>query len=123
MNRTKGKTYLIFAIVVLVLIVIFRPIPQIQREQALKHKGVVQSIFAADDQDIVFKLEDGMEFHLNRGKEQGLDIDSLSQLYKRKELLFLYPDYWSILAAKQVKHLSQVEFDGKVIYTEFEEED
>lgn len=122
MSQTKGRTYLIFAIVVLVLIVVFRPVPQIEREQALEHRGVVQEILEAGDQDIVFKLEDGMEFYINRGKEQGLDIDSLSQLYNRKELLFLYPDYWSILASNQVKHLSQVEFEGEVIYSEFKKD-
>lgn len=120
MSKTKGRTYLIFAIGVLLLIIVFRPVPQIDEEEALAHTGIVNLIYGAGDQDIVFQLADGQEFYINRGLEQGLDIDSLSNLYLDQELRFLYPDYWSLLASEKLKHLSQVEYQGEVIYTEFD---
>lgn len=120
MSKTKGRTYLIFAIGVLLLIIVFRPVPQIDEEEALAHTGIVNHIYGAGDQDIVFQLADGQEFYINRGLEQGLDIDSLSNLYLDQELRFLYPDYWSLLASEKLKHLSQVEYQGEVIYTEFD---
>lgn len=118
--KKKGLTYLIFTIVVLLLIIIFRPVPQIEEEDALVYEGFVVDIYETGEKDVAFKLEDGALFYINRGLESGLNIDSLKTSYLGKELLFKYPDYWTPLdPSGSHKHASQVEFGDTLIYSEF----
>lgn len=122
MNK-KGGTYLIFSVVVLALIIIFRPVPEIQEDQALVHSAKVIQISEAGQKDVLFSLEDGLEFYINRGLAKGLSLDSLQDLYLGKELEFKYPDFWSPLhTSTSAKHAYKVRFDTIVIYNEFKEE-
>lgn len=122
MNK-KGRTYLIFSIVVLALIIIFRPIPEIPEDKALVHSAKVIEISEVGQKDVLFSLEDGMEFSINRGLASGLKLDSLQSLYLGKELEFKYPDFWSPLyTASSPKHAYKVRFDTILIYNEFKEE-
>lgn len=120
MNQNRPRVYLIFSLVVLALIVIFRPVPQIKEEQALIHRGIVESISESGSKDILFRLGDGKLFYINRGVERGMSIDSLTQAYLGKELEFKYPDYWSLLKTEaSAEHASKVSFGDSVIYSEF----
>lgn len=122
MNK-KGSTYLIFSVVVLALIIIFRPIPEIPEAQALVHKAKVLQISEAGQKDVLFNLEDGSAFYINRGLESGLSLDTLQDLYLGKELEFKYPDFWSPLhTSSSAKHAYKVCLDSIVIYNEFKAE-
>lgn len=122
MNK-KGRTYLIFSIVVLALIIIFRPVPEIPEDKALVHSAKVTQISEAGQKDVLFSLEDGMEFYINRGLASGLNLDSLQELYLGKVLEFKYPDFWSPLHTSTApKHAYKVRFDSIVIHNEFKEE-
>ena len=122
MNK-KGSTYLIFSVVVLALIIIFRPIPEIPEAQALVHKAKVLQISEAGQKDVLFNLEDGSAFYINRGLESGLSLDTLQDLYLGKELEFKYPDFWSPLhTSNSAKHAYKVCLDSIVIYNEFKAE-
>ncbi len=121
--KRKGLTYLIFTIVVLILIFVFRPVPIIEESEALVHKGVVEQILESGDHDISFILEDGRHFYINRGLEQGLNLDSLKNVLTGQELTFKYPDYWTPLDPNDShKHLSQLEHEGRILYSEFKQD-
>jgi hypothetical protein len=119
--RGSARTYLIFAVVIIVLLVIFRPVPKVEESETLVHKGEVVQILESGNQDVLFRLKDGKAFYINRGLEQGLELDSLRHKFLQKELEFKYPDYWSLLHTEtSPRHISKLSYKEEVVYSEFD---
>ncbi len=122
-DKKRGLTYLIFSLVVLILIVIFRPVPIIEESEALVYKGEISRIYESGQKDVSLEMKNGMHFYINQGLEKGLVLDSLVTKYEGKMVEVKYPDYWTLLDAKnEHKHLSKLSFNGEVIYSEFEKD-
>ena len=115
------KNLLIFGALILVVLFIFlRPVPIVPESEAITVKGKVKSIFEGGVKDVVFVLEDqASRFYINRGLENGLNLNDLQNRLVGKEVIIKYPSYWTPFDAnKRIRHLSKLEVDGEVIFDE-----
>ena len=100
--------------------VFFRPVPIVNEEKALVVEGTVTSIREGGEKDIVFYLKDHpTRFYINRGLENGLDLETLRNELLGKRVTIKYPKYWTPLDwNNEVKHLSKLETKDTVWFNE-----
>lgn len=67
--------------------------------------------------DIVFKDMQGDRYYINRGLEQGLNLDSLNAKVLNKTVTLHLA---KVVGGITSEHISQLEVDGEILYTEFE---
>lgn len=118
-----GKWRILFVLVVLAVgVLVFRPVPIPDEKDCLIVKAKVTEVYEAGFKDIVFKLQGvDKEFYINRGLERGLDLQALRANLTNNEIVILYPKYWTPLdPANSVRHISKMEFDGKIVFTEID---
>ena len=103
-------------------ILIFRTVPIPDEKDCLTVKAKVTEVYEAGFKDIVFKLQGlNKEFYINRGLERGLDLQQLRAGLTNKEIVILYPAYWTPLdPANSTRHISKMEHDGKIVFTEID---
>jgi hypothetical protein len=118
------KTHLTIAAAIglFVLLAAFtlRPVPTVTEKECLVIKGTVTNIYEGGVKDVVFVLKGQKEtYYINRGIEQGLDLNALKKQLEGKEITIKYPDHWSLLNPNgRLRHIGKVEFEGKTIYNE-----
>ncbi|OZV70598.1 hypothetical protein CA834_00335 [Winogradskyella aurantia] len=66
--------------------------------------------------DIQFKGSTGNTYYINRGLEQGLNLDTLNALVLNKTVTL----HLAKLAFGPTKHIAQLAIDDQVIFTEFD---
>ncbi len=108
----------IFAFIAFVLI--FRPVPIVSEEHAITEEGIVASIHSNKGNDIIFKMKNtSRRFYINRGLENDLKLKELEKKLIGEKIVVKYPDYWTPLDwDNQIKHISKLEFEGKVLFNE-----
>lgn len=99
---------------------IFRPVPIVSEDKAVVEKGVVSDIYGNKGYDVIFLFENTKrKFYINRGLENGLELNDLKDSLIGHEIVVKYPRYWTPLDwDNEIRHLSKVEFNGKVIFNE-----
>jgi len=124
MMKKVIRIYVIIASLVVVFFILglyfFRPVPIVEEKDAITVTGIVVDIYEAGVKDVVFRLSgDKVIYYVNRGLEQGLNIDSLKRKLVGNQAVFKYPDYWSPLdRGNKIRHLSKVEFNNEVLFNE-----
>ena len=120
--RTRNWTILTGLLFLGLGILIFRPVPIPAEKDCLSLKRTVSEIYEAGVKDVVFKLQ-GFDkaFYINRGLERGLDLKKLRVDLIGKEIVIMYPKYWTPLDPfNSVRHISKIEFDGRTVFTEID---
>lgn len=120
--KTNYWPYLIGIVLLGLGIFVLRPVPIPAEKDCLVTKGIVSGIYEGGTHDVVFKLKDQTkQFYVNRGTENGLDINKLQNEIMDKEIVIKYPNYWTPLdPGKTILHASKIEFNGKTIYSEID---
>lgn len=122
----KSKSILpaVSSLVGLALILLaFSTVPTPDDEsECLVIKGVVSNIYEGGVKDAVFSIKgEKRRFYINRGLENGFSLAKLKNDLEGKEVTIRYPDYWALLDADgSIKHITQLEHNGKIIYTEIQ---
>ena len=100
---------------------IFTPVPIVCEDNAIVETGTVKSIYEGGEKDVVIVLDETTRrFYVNRGLENGLDLESLQSQLMGHKVVLKYPKYWTPLDWNNtIKHLSKIEFEGEVIFNEF----
>lgn len=109
------------SLLLIVVILIFRPVPIVSEEKAIAEQGIVTDVYVlSGGNDIVFRLKDTKRrFYINRGTERGLNPETLKEKLTGQEVVLKYPKYWTPLDwNNSVKHLAKVEFGEEVIFNE-----
>lgn len=123
--RSIGRIALILLSLCLlvVAVLIFTPVPIVRESKALVEIGRVTEIYANPGNDVIFKLEGtSRRFYINRGLENGLDLQYLKQRLVGKTIVVKYPKYWTPLDwDNTVRHISKLEFEGEVLFNELKE--
>lgn len=117
----KKRLLLLMAVGIILSLVILSllPVPKLPENELTVVKGTVSDIFEAGEMDIVFTLkENGVQYYINRGIEQGLSIEKLKEDLIMQKVTIKYPEYWTPLKFTNTHHLSKLIFEGQVIYTE-----
>lgn len=103
-----------------IAIAIFRPVPIVAESKAIVQRGIVAHIYEGGVNDVVFRLEDNKcRYYINRGLENGLEIQNLRERLIGNEVVIKYPIYWTPLDWNNtVRHMSKLEFQDEVLFNE-----
>ncbi|MFY0604576.1 MAG: hypothetical protein JXQ93_11535 [Flavobacteriaceae bacterium] len=107
----------------MIAILIFRPVPIVSESQAVTEMGVVSEIYSNKGNDVIFVIKNKQRrFYINRGLENGLELDSLKEMLIGNSIVVKYPKYWTPLDwNNSSRHISKVEFNGKILFNELKE--
>jgi hypothetical protein len=116
------KTLLITTAVLLTIVIglallFLRRVPIVPEKDCLVAKGIVAKIEEGSSFDVIFTLHTNQKFYINRGLENGLNIDSLRKYILLQEVTIKYPDYTAPFGAAAI-HLSKLEHGEKILYSE-----
>lgn len=116
----KILLYTFLALFVFFIALIFRPSSIVSEAEALVTKGRVTEIYEGGVKDVVFRLEnDHHIYYINRGLENGLELENLRQRLIGQNVTFKYPKHWTPLDWNtQTIHLSKVSHNKNIIFNE-----
>ena len=107
----------------IIALLIFRPVPIVTEDNTITEQGVVSSIYSNEGNDIIFTIENTQRrFYINRGLENGLELNDLKQRLIGNEIVLKYPKYWTPLDWNNtVRHVSKVQFKDEVLFNELKQ--
>ena len=117
MKITLVSLILIFSIIALL---IFRPVPIVFESKAISEIGIVKEIYSNKGNDVIFiMLNTDRKFYINRGLENGLELNNLKEKLIGNSIVMKYPKYWTPLDwNNSIRHISKVEFKNEIIFNE-----
>ena len=111
-------------IILIFTVLIFRPVPMVSESKAISKIGIVKEIYSNKGNDVIFVLENTeRRFYINRGLENGLELDNLKEKLIGNSIVLKYPKYWTPLDwNNSVRHISKVEFKNEIVFNELKAE-
>lgn len=103
---------ILFSVTVLQSCMIHNP----KEEDCFVKEIEVVEISEGGVKDLVFHDTNGDFFYINRGLENGFTIENATAAVLNKKVTLHIYESWQ---GKDSKHISQLEVDGDVLYTEF----
>lgn len=103
---------------------IFRPVPIVSESNAISEIGIVKEIYSNKGNDVIFVMENtDRRFYINRGLENGLELNNLKEKLIANSIVVKYPKYWTPLDWNdKIKHISKVEFNNEILFNELKGE-
>ncbi len=107
-------------IVSIIAVLIFRPVPIVYESKAISEIGIVKEIYSNKGNDVIFvMLNTDRKFYINRGLENGLELNNLKEKLIGNSIVMKYPKYWTPLDwNNSIRHISKVEFKNEIIFNE-----
>lgn len=107
-------------IVSIIAVLIFRPVPIVSESKAISEIGIVKEIYSNKGKDVIFvMLNTDRKFYINRGLENGLELNNLKEKLIGNSIVMKYPKYWTPLDwNNSIRHISKVEFKNEIIFNE-----
>ena len=107
-------------IVSIIAVLIFRPVPIVSESKAISEIGIVKEIYSNKGNDVIFvMLNTDRKFYINRGLENGLELNNLKEKLIGNSIVIKYPKYWTPLDwNNRIRHISKVEFKNEIIFNE-----
>ena len=119
----KYFLFSVAAALTVLLLFVCRPVPIPAEDKCISISGTVEKIYEGGVHDVVFKLKEYNQkrYYVNRGLERGLELENLQNTLIDKKITIKYPSYWTPLdPTNATRHISKIEHDGTVIFTEIE---
>ena len=110
-----------FSLLIFIMaVLIFRPVPIVSENKAISESGIVKEIYSNKGNDVIFVMENTeRRFYINRGLENGLELNNLKEKLIGNEIVMKYPKYWTPLDwNNSVIHISKVEFNDEIVFNE-----
>ena len=110
-----------FSLIILIIaVLIFRPVPIVSEDRTISESGIVTEIYSNKGNDIIFVMENTeRRFYINRGLENGLELNNLKEKLIGNPIVVKYPKYWTPLDwNNSVRHISKVEFNDEIVFNE-----
>lgn len=120
MNASRIAKIIFWSVPLILAILVLRPVPILKEKDCLKIEGKVVRLFESGVMDVSIILEDDRHwFYINRGLENGLNMDSLRKKILGKKVTLKYPDYWTPLDwDKSHRHVSMLIHEGEILFDE-----
>tara|TARA_R110002124_G_C8543402_1_gene478546 strand:- start:93 stop:464 length:372 start_codon:yes stop_codon:yes gene_type:complete len=110
-----------FSLIILIIaVLIFRPVPIVSENETISENGIVAEIYSNKGNDVIFIMENTeRKFYINRGLENGLELNNLKEKLIGNAIVVKYPKYWTPLDwNNSVRHISKVEFNDEIVFNE-----
>ena len=124
MKKIIKITLVSFSLIILIIaVLIFRPVPIVSESNAISEIGIVREIYSNKGNDIIFVMENtDSRFYINRGLENGLELNNLKEKLIGNSIVVKYPKYWTPLDWNdKIKHISKVEFNNEILFNELKD--
>ena len=125
MKKIAKIILITFSLSILIIsVLIFRPVPIVTENKTISENGIVTEIYSNKGNDIIFVLENtNRRFYINRGLENGLELNILKEKLIGNPIVVKYPKYWTPLDwNNSIRHLSKVEFNNEIVFNELRAE-
>ena len=108
------------SIVLIIAVLIFRPVPIVSEDRTISESGIVTEIYSNKGNDVIFIMENTeRRFYINRGLENGLELNNLKEKLIGNSIVVKYPKYWTPLDwNNSIRHISKVEFNDEIVFNE-----
>ena len=102
--------YFVLLFCLVFVILALRPITTLHMSHCISKSRIVQSIIAHEGStDINIRIDDEVQYYINRGLELGLTEACLKNKILGEEIIIHYADHWTPLDPNGlVRHLSRV---------------
>lgn len=123
MKRFSGKFEIVlFTVFIIVLLaVIFRPIP-VNRDNSIEFNTTVQKVGEGAEKNVILKLEKGRgTYFIRQGVDKGLNIENLRKELVNKEVTVFYlkPSFMSGFSpVSNTRYITELRVGDKIIYSE-----
>lgn len=114
-----------FSLIILIIaVLIFRPVPIVTEDKTISENGIVSEIYSNKGNDVIFVMENTeRRFYINRGLENGLELNILKEKLIGNSIVVKYPKYWTPLDwNNSIRHISKVEFNDEIVFNELKAE-
>lgn len=121
MSKLIKITLVSFSLIILIIaVLIFRPVPIVSENETISENGIVAEIYSNKGNDVIFIMENTeRKFYINRGLENGLELNNLKEKLIGNAIVVKYPKYWTPLDwNNSVRHISKVEFNDEIVFNE-----
>jgi hypothetical protein len=121
MKRITLYCLLGLGLVAIVLFVFTYKNVEVSKSDCKLTKGIVKNIYEGGIEDVIFEL-DGKKnsFYINRGVENGFDINVLEKQLLAEEVSVYYADVWTPFAPFGTsKHIREIRSGNWIVYSEF----
>ena len=107
-------------IILIIAVLIFRPVPIVSENKTISESGIVTEIYINKGNDVIFVMENTeRRFYINRGLENGLELNNLKEKLIGNPIVVKYPKYWTPLDwNNSIRHISKVEFNDEIVFNE-----
>lgn len=121
MKKIAKVILISFSLIILIIaVLIFRPVPIVTEDKTISENGIVSEIYSNKGNDVIFVMENTeRRFYINRGLENGLELNNLKEKLIGNSIVVKYPKYWTPLDwNNSVRHISKVEFNDEIVFNE-----
>ncbi len=108
----------IFIMLLVVLALVFRPVPNPSPENTIKANGTIEEVSMAGNDDLIIKLRgDDRLYYIDEGLKHGRSLSSIQDELSGKTVEIHYVKYWTPLdPLSRLKHISKVDFNQTTLY-------
>jgi len=108
----------IFALLLAVLAIVFRPVPYPSAENTIKANGTIEEVSMAGSDDLIIKLKgDDRLYYIDEGLKHGRSLSSIQGELSGKAVEIYYVKYWTPLdPLSRLKHISKVDINQTTLY-------
>ena len=108
----------IFFLLLAVLALTFRPVPNPSPGNTLKTNGTIEELSISSDDDLIIKLRgDDRLYYIDEGLKDGRSLSTLRGELSGKSVEIYYVKYWTPLdPLSKLKHISKVDVNETTLY-------
>jgi hypothetical protein len=108
----------IFVLLIVVLALVFRPVPHPSPENTIKANGTIEEVSMAGNNDLIIKLSgDDRLYFIDEGLKHGRSLSSIQGELSGKAVEIYYVKYWTPLdPLSRLKHISKVDINQTTHY-------
>ena len=108
----------IFVLLIVILALIFRPVPYPSPENTIKANGTIEEVSMAGNDDLIIKLRgDDRLYFIDEGLKSGQSLSSIQGELSGKAVEIYYVRYWTPLdPMSRLKHISKVDIKQTTFY-------
>jgi hypothetical protein len=118
MHTKKIVVASIFALLMITLGIIFRPVPPPSTEKAIRILGTIEQVLETRQKNIVFKLKDDNKFYyIKKDLEKDLTFRELQNRLAGKSVEIYYVNHWTPIDPLRVKHVTKVDLNKMTLYS------
>jgi hypothetical protein len=120
MFMKKIAFFIVFALVILLVLALI-PV-NTAKKNSIEVVGKVKSISEGGVKDLIIELEDDkITYYINRGFENGFNLQKTKNDFEGKEVVLYYAKNWTPLApfGTTSKHITQLSINDIIVYSEW----